>query len=77
MKFNNKENLIFSENLIFIKVNLATHICAMRKWQLLLILTHWSCSKCEDILQTPNVHNVTAKEHQVVDRGDPDEILVS
>ena len=41
------------------------------------MLTHWSCSKCKDLLQTLNVYKIPAKEHQVVDRWDADEISVS
>ena len=76
MTFNNRKNLIFS-NPSFIIKNLPTHICPMRNWQLFLILTHWSYSKCKDILQTLNVYKITEKEHQVVDRFDEDKISVS
>ena len=37
----------------------------------------WSYSKCKDILGTLNVYKIPAKEHQVVDRWDPDEISVT
>ena len=60
-----------------ITVNLPTHICPMRNSQLFLILTNWSYSKCKDILQTLNGYKITAKEHQVVDRWDTDEIQAS
>ena len=42
--FNNGENLLDFLKTTFIKVNLLTHICSRRNWQLLLILTHGSCS---------------------------------
>ena len=73
MTLYNRENLSVFKNPIFIKVNLATHICPARNWQLFLILTHWSYCKCEDILHTLNVYKVPAKEHQVVDRWSGDE----
>ena len=60
-----------------IKINLPTDICPTRNWQLFLILTHWIYSKCEDILQTLNVYQITEKEHQVVDRWGTGEISVS
>ena len=59
------------------KVKLPTHICPTKNWQLFFIIRHWSYSKCKDILQTLNVYQIPAKEHQVVDRWDADEILVS
>ena len=77
MIFNNEENILFLQNPIFIKVNLQTHISPTKNWQLLFILTHWSYSKCKDTLQTLNVYQIAAKEHQVVDRWDGDEISVS
>ena len=70
MNFNN------SEDLLFIKINLPTHIYPTRNLQLLLILKNWSYSKCKNILQTLNVYKIPAKEHQVVDRWDADEILL-
>ena len=70
MNFNN------SEDLLFIKINLPTHIYPTKNLQLLLILKNWSYSKCKNILQTLNVYKIPAKEHQVVDRWDADEILV-
>ena len=73
MTLNNRENLSVFKNPIFIKVNLATHICPARNWQLFLILTHWSYCKCEDTLHTLNVFKIPAKEHQVVDRWSGDE----
>ena len=76
MIFNNKENLLFFLNPIFIKVNLPTDISPTRNSQLFFILTHWSYSKCKDILQTLNVYKFPAKEHQAVDRWDADEISV-
>ena len=54
-----------------------THICPMENWQLLFILTHWSYSKCKDILQTLNVYQIPAKDNHVVDHRDADEISVS
>ena len=56
--------------------NLPTHICTTRYSQLFLILSHSSYSKCKDILQTLNVYKNLGKEHQVVDRWDPEEISV-
>ena len=41
------------------------------------ILSQWSYSKCKDILQTLNVYKISAKEYQVVDRWDADEISAS
>ena len=76
MTFNNGEKIFFL-NSTFIRVNLPTHICPTRNWQLFLILTHWSYSKCKDILQTLNVYKISAKEYQVLDRWDADEISVS
>ena len=64
-------------NSIFMRVNLPTHIYPTRNWQLLLILTHWTYSNCKDILHTLNLFKIIAKEHQVVDRWDADEISVS
>ena len=52
-------------------------MCPTKNWQLFFILTHWSYSKCKDILQTLNVYKIPAKERQVVDRWDGDEILIS
>ena len=54
-----------------------TDTCPTRNSQLFFILTHWSYSKCKDILQTLNVYKIPAKEHQVVDHSDADEISVS
>ena len=54
-----------------------TDICATRNSQLFFILTHWSYSKCKDILQTLNVYKIPAKEHQIAYRWDADEISVS
>ena len=71
MNFNN------SEDLLFIKINLPTHIYPTKNLQLLLILKNWSYSKCKNILQMLNVYKIPAKEHQVVDRWDGDEITVS
>ena len=51
--------------------------CPTRNSQLFFILTHWSYSKCKDILQTLNVYKIPAREHQVVDRWDADERSVS
>ena len=62
MTFNNGKNFIFSNPSFLIK-NLSTHICPMRNWQLILILTHWSYSKCKNILQTLYVYEIHAKEH--------------
>ena len=70
MNFNN------SEDLLFIKINLPTHIYPTKNLQLLLILKNWSYSKCKNILQTLNVYKIPEKEHQVVDRWDADEILL-
>ena len=61
---------------MFLKVNLSTYICPVRNWQLFFILTHWSYCKCKDLLQTLNVYKIPAKQHQVVDRWDADEISV-
>ena len=72
MTFINAEN--FFLNPIFIRVNLTTHICPTRNWQLFLILRHWSYCKCKDVLQTFIVYKIQAKEHQVVDDWDADEI---
>ena len=76
MTFNDRQNLLFYYNPNSIKVNLPTHICLRRNCQLCFILTHWSCSKCRDILHTLNVFRVPTKEHQVVDCWATDEILV-
>ena len=61
----------------FYKSKFARHICLGRNCQLFLILTHWSYSKCKDILHTLNVYKIPAKEHQVVDHWAADEISVS
>ena len=37
-----------------------------------MILTHWSCSRCKDILQTLKVYKIFVKEDQVDDRWDAD-----
>ena len=71
MNFNN------SEDLLFIKINLPTHIYPTKNLQLLLILKNWSYSKCKNILQMLNVYKIPAKEHQVVDHPEADEISVS
>ena len=76
MTFNNGENLIFL-NPSFIIGNLPTYICRMRNWQLFLILTHWSYSKCKNMLQTLYVYKIPAKQHQVVHRWGTDEMSVS
>ena len=70
LSFNN------SEDLLFIKINLPTRIYPTRNLQLPFILTHWSCSKFKNILETLNVYKIPSKEHQVVDRWDADEISV-
>ena len=75
MTFNNGENLIFL-NPSFIIGNLATHICPIN-WQLFFILTHWSYSKCKNMLQTLYVYKIPAKQHQVVHRWGTDEMSVS
>ena len=54
-----------------------TDISPTRNSQLFFILTHWSYSKCKDMLQTLNVYKFPAKEHQAVDRWDAEEISVS
>ena len=72
--FNNWENLLFFKTPIFIKVNLSTHIYPTRNWELFLLLTQWSCSKCKDILHILNVYNFPSKEHQLVDSRAADEI---
>ena len=59
------------------KVKLPTHICPTKNWQLFFIIRHWSYPKCKDISHTLNVYQIPAKEHQVVDCWDADEILVS
>ena len=66
----------FFFNLIFIRVKLPKHICPTRNWELFLMLTHGSVSRCKDILQRLNVCKISAKEGQVVDRWDVDEISV-
>ena len=76
MTFNNGENLIFL-NPSFIIVNLPTHICPMTNWQLFFILTHWSYSKCKNMLQTLYVYKIPAKEHQVAHHWGADEMSVS
>ena len=70
MTFNDGEFLFYP---ISIRVNLPRHICPTRNWELLLILTHGSCCRCKDILQTLNVCKISAKEDQVVDCWDADE----
>ena len=40
-------------------------------------INNWNYSKCKDILQTLNVYKIPAKERQVVDHLDADEISVS
>ena len=54
-----------------------TYICATRNWQLFLILTHWTSSKCKDLLETLSIYEIPAKEHQLVDSWDADQISVS
>ena len=56
------------------KVNFPTHVCLRRNWQLFLILTLWSYSKCKDILHTLNICKITAKDYKIVDRWAADEI---
>ena len=51
-------------------------MCPTRNWELFLMLTHGSVSRCKDILQRLNVCKISAKEGQVVDRWDVDEISV-
>ena len=58
------------------RVNLTAHICLTRNWQLLLMLTYWSYSKCKDILHMLNVYKIPAKEYAIVDRRDGDEVSV-
>ena len=41
------------------------HICPTRNWQLVLILTHWDCSRWRYILQMLNVYKTPAKEHSI------------
>ena len=48
-----------------------------KNYQILLILTHWSYSKCNDVWHTLNVYIIPAKKHQVVDSWVVDEISVS
>ena len=59
------------------KVNLPTHICLARNYQLCLVLTHWSYSKCKDLLQVFNVYKIPGEEHEVADGWAVDEISVS
>ena len=40
-------------------------------------LTHWSYCKCKDILHTLNLWKISAKEPQVIDGRDANEISVS
>ena len=54
-----------SENLLFRKVNLPTHICPARNWQSFLIWTHYSNSKWKNILHTLKVYKIPAKEHNI------------
>ena len=42
-----------------------THICPTRNWQLVVILTHWGCSKCKYLLQMSNVYKSPAKKHPI------------
>ena len=42
-----------------------THICPTRNWQLVVILTHWGCSKCKYLLQMSNVYKSPAKNHPI------------
>ena len=76
LMFNNCGNLLLFKNQIFVTVNVPTHICPTRNWQQFLILTHWSYCNWKDVLHTVNVYNISAKEHQVVDCWDADEISV-
>ena len=70
----------FSENLSeksnFVKINLPTHVCIRRNYQLFLVITHWSYFKNNNWFYKLNVYKVSAKEHQVVHSWDVDEILV-
>ena len=76
MNFNNGENVIFL-NPSFIIITLPTHICPMRNCQLFFIWTHWSYSKCKNILQTLYVYKIPAKEHNVGHHLGADEISIS
>ena len=48
----------------------------MRNWEVFLILTPWSYSKCKDILRTLHVDKIPAKEHQVVDPKAADKMSI-
>ena len=48
-----------------------------KHWRLLFILTHWSYSKCKDILKTLNVYQISSKEHHLGDCSAAHEISLS
>ena len=49
------------------ELNLATCVWLKKTWQVFLILSLLSYSKCKSLLHTLNVHEIPAKEHQGVD----------
>ena len=49
------------------------HVCPNKNYHLLLIITHWSYSKCHDLLHTLNVYSILGKQHKVVDSRVADE----
>ena len=53
---------------------MSTHLCLRTNSHLCLILKHWSFAKAKNILDTFNVCKSPAKEDQLVDRWDADEI---
>ena len=59
------------------KVNLRTHVSHRKTCGLYLILTHWSYSKCKDILHMLSVYKIPAKERELVAPWATDEISVS
>ena len=59
------------------KVNFPTHVCLRRNWQLFLILTLWSYSKCKDTLHTLNVYKIPAEVYKIVHRWTADEVSLS
>ena len=54
-----------------------THVCLRRIYQLVLIITHWSYFKNNNLFDNLNVYKISAKEHQIVHSWDVDEIWVS
>ena len=76
MTFKNKQNFLFFEKTIFLKLNLQTHVCLTRNCQLCLIITLWNYSKCKGLLHTLNVYKTPAKEHKAVDHWAADKLSV-